>query len=139
MLLTEDDKRSNNGYEGYINEGVSKIVVFEMGKQSFGRERRNRGKSREQSRGKKCISNNKENRGWENKQRHNHGDQEEQGLQTPQYPFGFLFLWKTHLWFLCFVSNLFCFFFFFFCVYLQREKIKEHIGGNSQGKRGEKD
>lgn len=58
-ILTEDDEGSYDRQEGYINERVSKIVVVEMGRESL------EGKSREQSRRNKCISNNKENWGGE--------------------------------------------------------------------------
>jgi len=89
-VLTEDDEGSYYGDEGYINEGVSEIVVVEMESEIFQGERRggNRG---EKSRRKKRIGDNEKNRGREKKKRYNHSDQEEDGLQAPHYSLGFLF------------------------------------------------
>lgn len=97
MSLTEYDSGSYNGDERNVNERVPEIVVAEMGRESFQRERGRR-RSREKRRREKRIGDDEKNWRREQKQRNQHGDQEEHSLHTPQHLLRFFFLqYKTHL------------------------------------------
>lgn len=61
-----------------------------------GRER-GRGESREKSGGKKSVGENKKKRGWEKEKREEHGDEEEESLETPKNPSGCVFFRGRHI------------------------------------------
>lgn len=97
LRLTEYDGGSYNGDERNINERVPEIVVAKMGRESLEGEGGG-GRSREKRRGEKRVGDDEKNRRREQKQRDQHGDQEEHSLHAPENLLRLLLLqYKTHV------------------------------------------
>lgn len=85
--LTDDDSRSDDRHEGDVDEGVSEIVVGEVGAELVLQRLRRGGEgSREQSRRQERVGDDEQNRGREEEEGDEHGGEDEHGLHASQRP-----------------------------------------------------